>query len=313
MAFRANRDSMSIIDRLPAVRGKLEENVVLAPFTWFRVGGPCEVLFQPADEDDLAHFLKNTPSDIPVYPIGVGSNLIVRDGGVKGVIVRLPPKGFGFVNVDGMRITSGTAVLDAMLAKKAAEAGIAGLEFYRGIPGTIGGALRMNGGCYDGETKDFLIECVAYDRAGNRHVLSNADMGFSYRKSSVPDDYIFVSATFEGTKDEPDAILARMNAITERRENSQPIREKTGGSTFKNPDQIQSKGRKSWQVIDAAGLRGYTIGGAQMSEKHCNFMINIGNATAKDLEALGDYVIQKVKQTQDVDLHWEIKRIGEGN
>ena len=202
-------------------------------------------------------------------------------------------------------------VLDSMLAKKAAEAGIAGLEFYRGVPGTIGGALRMNAGCYEQETKDVLVECQAVNRDGDIITFKNADMGYTYRHCALPDDLIFVSATFEGTKDAPEAILARMDAITARRENSQPIREKTGGSTFKNPDQVQSGGRKSWQVIDAAGLRGFSIGDAQMSEKHCNFMINKGNAKAADLEALGEHVIKTVKETQGVDLHWEIKRIGE--
>ena len=301
---------MSILDRLPAVRGKIEAGVILAPFTWFRVGGPAEALFQPADEDDLAAFLKACPADIPILAVGVGSNLIVRDGGVGGVVIRLTPRGFGHVQTDGIRVIAGAACLDAVVAKKAAEAGIASLEFYRGVPGTIGGALRMNAGCYDSETKDVLIECVAYNRAGERIVLSNADMGFTYRHTIAAEDLIFVSATFEGTFGDPAEILSRMDAITARREASQPIRDKTGGSTFKNPDQIQSSGRKSWQVIDDAGLRGHTIGGAQMSEKHCNFMINIGDATAADLEALGDHVIAKVKETQGVDLHWEIKRIG---
>lgn len=302
---------MSLIEKLPQTRGKIEANVALAPFTWFRVGGPAAALFQPEDEEDLAQFLANTPREIPVQIIGVGSNLIVRDGGFNGVIIRLTPKGFGQVKIEGNKITAGAMVLDAILAKKAAEAGIAGLEFFRGVPGTIGGALRMNAGCYDSETKDVLAQCVAYDRDGKRHVFSNADMGYSYRHCALPDDLIFTSAIFEGTKGDPQTIIAAMNAITERRENSQPIREKTGGSTFKNPDQVQSNGRKSWQVIDDAGLRGYSIGGAQMSEKHCNFMINMGDAKAADLEALGDYVIAKVKETQGVDLHWEIKRIGE--
>lgn len=301
---------MSLFDRLPPVRGKIEERVILAPFTWFRVGGPAEVLFQPADEDDLAAFLKACPEDIPVMAVGVGSNLIVRDGGVAGVVIRLPPRGFGHVTIEGLHVIAGAACLDGVVAKKAAEAGIAGLEFYRGVPGTIGGALRMNAGCYDSETKDVLVECVAYNRAGERLVLSNADMGFTYRHTIVADDLIFVSARFEGSKGDPTQILARMDAITERREASQPIRDKTGGSTFKNPDQTQSGGRKSWQVIDDAGLRGHTIGGAQMSEKHCNFMINIGGATASDLEALGDHVVTTVKATQGVDLHWEIKRVG---
>ncbi len=298
------------MDRLPPVRGKLEASVTLAPFTWFRVGGPAEVLFQPADEADLADFLRLCPADIPILAVGVGSNLIVRDGGVPGVVIRLSPRGFGQISTNGLQVTAGAACLDASVAKKAAEAGIAGLEFYRGVPGTIGGALRMNAGCYESETKDVLVSCVAYDRAGQRHEFSCADMGFTYRHTTAPADLIFVSATFQGTADDPAEILARMDAITEKREQSQPIRDKTGGSTFKNPDALQSGGRKSWQVIDAAGLRGYQIGGAQMSEKHCNFMINTGTATAKDLEALGEHVIQQVKATQGVDLHWEIKRIG---
>lgn len=301
---------MTLLDRLPPVRGKLEANVTLAPFTWFRVGGPAEVLFQPADEADLADFLRACPVDIPILAVGVGSNLIVRDGGVPGVVIRLSARGFGQISTDGLTVTAGAACLDASVAKKAAEAGIAGLEFYRGVPGTIGGALRMNAGCYESETKDVLVSCVAYDRAGQRHEISCADMGFTYRHTTAPHDLIFVSATFKGTRDEPAAILARMEAITQKREQSQPIRDKTGGSTFKNPDPVQSGGRKSWQVIDAAGLRGYQIGGAQMSEKHCNFMINTGTATAKDLEALGEHVIQRVKATQGVDLHWEIKRVG---
>ncbi len=301
---------MNLLDRLPPVRGKLEASVTLAPFTWFRVGGPAEVLFQPADEDDLADFLRACPADIPILAVGVGSNLIVRDGGVPGVVIRLSPRGFGQIFTNGLTVTAGAACLDASVAKKAAEAGIAGLEFYRGVPGTIGGALRMNAGCYGSETKDVLVSCVAYDRAGQRHEISCTDMGFTYRHTTAPADLIFVSATFQGTADDPAAILARMDAITQKREQSQPIRDKTGGSTFKNPDPVQSGGRKSWQVIDAAGLRGYQIGGAQMSEKHCNFMINTGTATAKDLEALGEHVIQQVKATQGVDLHWEIKRIG---
>jgi UDP-N-acetylmuramate dehydrogenase len=301
---------MNLMDRLPPVRGKLEASVTLAPFTWFRVGGPAEVLFQPADEADLADFLRLCPADIPILAVGVGSNLIVRDGGVPGVVIRLSPRGFGQISTNGLQVTAGAACLDASVAKKAAEAGIAGLEFYRGVPGTIGGALRMNAGCYESETKDVLVSCVAYDRAGQRHEFSCADMGFTYRHTTAPVDLIFVSATFQGTADDPAEILARMDAITEKREQSQPIRDKTGGSTFKNPDPLQSGGRKSWQVIDAAGLRGYQIGGAQMSEKHCNFMINTGTATAKDLEALGEHVIQQVKATQGIDLHWEIKRIG---
>ncbi|MEN9873116.1 MAG: hypothetical protein RL186_13 [Pseudomonadota bacterium] len=298
------------LDVFPKVRGKLEAGVGLAPFTWFRVGGPADILFQPADEEDLAHFLKACPPEIPIVALGVGSNIIVRDGGIAGVVIRLSPRGFGQIATDGVRLTAGAACLDSQVAKKAQEAGIAGLEFFRGVPGSIGGALRMNAGCYDGETKDHLVSCVAYDRAGNRHQFTRDQMGFAYRHCGLPQDLIFVSATFEGTRDDPAAILERMDAITARREASQPIREKTGGSTFKNPDPIQSGGRKSWQVIDAAGLRGHRIGGAQMSEKHCNFMLNADGASAADLEALGEHVIASVKASQGVDLHWEIKRLG---
>jgi UDP-N-acetylmuramate dehydrogenase len=294
----------------PRVSGKLTPQAPLAPVVWFKSGGAAEWLFEPKDLADLQQFLRELDPAMPVMALGLGSNLIVRDGGVPGVVIRLSPRGFGQISTDGLQVTAGAACLDASVAKKAAEAGIAGLEFYRGVPGTIGGALRMNAGCYESETKDVLVSCVAYDRAGQRHEFSCADMGFTYRHTTAPADLIFVSATFQGTADDPAEILARMDAITQKREQSQPIRDKTGGSTFKNPDPVQSGGRKSWQVIDAAGLRGYQIGGAQMSEKHCNFMINTGTATAKDLEALGEHVIQQVKATQGVDLHWEIKRIG---
>jgi len=301
---------MSLIDRLPSVRGKLSESVPLAPYTWLRVGGPAEVLFMPKDEADLAHFLSSTPDEIPVTILGVASNTIIRDGGIKGVVVRLGPS-FSKVTTDRMILRAGSAALDNKVAKEAAKAGIAGLEFYAGIPGTIGGALRMNAGCYGTETKDVLIEAVALDRTGRRQVMPLAELGYSYRHSDAPNDLIFVEAVFKGTKDKPAAISARMAEITARREESQPIREKTGGSTFKNPNQVQSGGRGAWQVIDAAGGRGFKIGGAQMSEKHCNFMINTGEATASDLEELGETMIAKVRESQGVDLEWEIRRIGE--
>ena len=299
-----------LMDRLPPVRGKLSESVSLAPYTWLRVGGPAEVLFMPKDEADLAHFLSSTPDDIPVTILGVASNTIIRDGGIKGVVVRLGP-GFGKVTTDGMTLRAGTAALDNKVAKEAAKAGIAGLEFYAGIPGTIGGALRMNAGCYGTETKDILIEAVALDRTGRRQVMSLSEFGYSYRHSDAPNNLIFVEAIFKGTADSLEAITARMTEITARREESQPIREKTGGSTFKNPDQTQSGGRGAWQVIDAAGGRGFKVGGAQMSVKHCNFMINTGDATAADLEELGETMIARVKESQGVDLEWEVKRIGE--
>ena len=301
---------MSLINRLPPVRGKLSADVPLAPYTWLRVGGPAEVLFMPKDEADLAHFLSSTSDDIPVTILGVASNTIIRDGGVKGVVVRLGPT-FGKVSTEGLTVRAGTAALDNRVAKEAAKAGIAGLEFYAGIPGTIGGALRMNAGCYGTETKDVLIEAAALDRTGRRQVMPLSELGYSYRHSKAPNELIFVEAVFKGKADDPAAITARMADITSRREESQPIREKTGGSTFKNPDQTQSGGRGAWKVIDAAGGRGLKVGGAQMSEKHCNFMINTGDATAADLEGLGEAMIAKVKDTQGVDLEWEIKRIGE--
>lgn len=299
-----------IADRLPPVRGKLSFDVPLAPYTWLRVGGMADAFFIPKDEADLAHFLSSTPDDIPVTILGVASNTLVRDGGIRGVVVRLGPS-FAAVKTDGLTVIAGAAALDNKVAREAAKAGISGLEFYAGIPGTIGGALRMNAGCYGGETKDVLRSVVALDRRGRRQVMSLADMDYAYRHSGAAQDLIFTEASFSGASDNPDSIMARMDAITARREDSQPIREKTGGSTFKNPDQVQSGGRGAWQVIDAAGGRGFRLGGAQMSEKHCNFMINADNASAADLEALGETIREKVKLSEGVDLHWEIKRIGE--
>lgn len=301
---------MSLLDRLPEVRGSLRADVPLAPFTWLRVGGAAEALFMPKDEADLAHFLSSTPDDIPVQVLGVASNTLVRDGGVKGVVIRLGPA-FGRVEADGLRVTAGAAALDKSVAKASAKAGIAGLEFYAGVPGTIGGALRMNAGCYGGETKDVLVKVIALDRTGRRQVMSLEDMEYSYRHCGAASDLIFTEAVFEGRADESEVIQARMDEITAKREASQPIREKTGGSTFKNPDQKISGGRGAWQVIDAAGCRGLQVGGAQMSEQHCNFMINVDGATAADLENLGESVRAKVLETQGVDLHWEVRRIGE--
>jgi UDP-N-acetylmuramate dehydrogenase len=263
-------------------------------------------LFRPVDADDLATVLAGTPNDVPITVIGVGSNLLVRDGGVAGVVIRL---GRGFMNieaVEGHCVRAGAAALDVAVARAAQEAGIAGLEFYRGIPGSVGGALRMNGGAYLRETKDVLIEAVALDRAGKRHVLSNADMHYTYRHCGAPDDLIFVEATFQGEAGNKTEILARMDEITAKREASQPIRTRTGGSTFKNPE-----GHKSWQLIDAAGGRGLRRGGAQVSDLHCNFLINTGNATAADLEDLGEDVRARVRTQSGISLEWEIKRIGE--
>lgn len=292
------------------MRGKLRENVALAPYTWFRVGGEAQVFFIPADEADLALFLPQVPDDIPVQILGVASNTLVRDGGVPGITIRLGPA-FGQVKLmDDSYIQAGTACLDATLAKKAASAGIGGLEFYAGIPGTIGGALRMNAGCYGGETKDVLQSVVALDRRGRRQIMDVAELGYRYRHCSAPADLIFTEATFKGYLEDPDTVTARMKEITATREKSQPIREKTGGSTFKNPNKQTSNGRGAWQLVDAVGGRGYRVGGAQMSEKHCNFMINTGDATAHDLETLGDTIRAKVLEEENVELHWEIRRIG---
>ncbi len=297
-------------DSLPEIRGKYIFDAPLANVTWFRVGGPADVLFMPADVDDLAHFLKNVPAVMPIYTVGVGSNLLVRDGGLRGVVIRLGAQ-FAKVEIDGLTVKAGAAALDAVVAKKAGAAGVAGLEFYRGIPGSIGGALRMNAGAYGAETCDILVEAVALDRQGNRHVFSNEDMGFSYRNSKIPTDMIFVEATYQGKAGDPDEIAKRMEEIMTKREQSQPIKERTGGSTFKNPDQEQSKGRSSWQLVESVGGRGRIVGDAQVSEQHCNFLINRGNATAADLENLGEGVRADVLRETGVALHWEIKRIGE--
>ncbi len=298
------------VSNLPPVRGKYVENADLSALTWFRVGGFADVLFSPADEEDLATFLKNTPEKIPVFVMGVGSNLLVRDGGVRGVVIRLGSP-FRQVHVEGMRVSAGAGAIDAQVAKAAARGGVAGLEFFRGVPGTIGGAVRMNAGAYGGEVKDVLVEALAYDRQGERHVLANADLGFSYRHSEAPDDYIFTSACFQGRPDEPDLILARMDKISAEREAAQPIRERTGGSTFANPEPEKSEGRKAWQLIDEIGGRGRVVGDAQVSERHCNFIINRGDATAADLEELIESLRRDVKAELGVALRWEIRRIGE--
>ncbi len=296
---------MSLLDKLPDVRGSLRADVLLAPFTWLRVGGAAEALFMPKDEADLAHFLSSTPDYIPVQILGVASNTIIRDGGVKGVVIRLGPN-FGKVSTDGLQVRAGAAALDKTVAKKAAAAGIAGLEFYAGVPGTIGGALRMNAGCYGSETQDVLVSVVALDRTGRRQVMSLEEMDYSYRHCGAPQDLIFTEALYEGRADSPSAITQRMDDITAKREASQPIKEKTGGSTFKNPE-----GHSAWKLIDAAGCRGLRVGGAQMSEQHCNFMINADNAKAADLEKLGETVRARVLESQGVELNWEVRRIGE--
>lgn len=298
-------DGEALLKRLPAVRGRLEANAALADLTWFRAGGAAEVLFSPADEADLADFLKNTPQDIPVYVIGVGSNLLVRDGGVPGVVIRL---GRGFADVTDepeYRVRAGTAALDVRVARFAYEKSIDALTFLRGIPGTIGGALRMNAGAYGGETKDILIEARAVDRSGNIHVLTNADMKYSYRHCGAPEDLVFTEALFQGRPGNQADIAAAMDKITESREATQPIKSRTGGSTFKNPPN-----NKSWQLIDKAGMRGFAVGPAKVSELHCNFLINEGGATASQIEELGETVRARVKETSGIELDWEIKRIG---
>ncbi|MFZ5721131.1 MAG: UDP-N-acetylmuramate dehydrogenase [Pseudomonadota bacterium] len=292
-------------DALPGVRGKLLRDEPLGPFTWFRVGGAAELLFLPADADDLAAFLRALPAEVPVTVLGVGSNVIVRDGGVPGAVIRLAGRAFAGVAVEDQAITAGAAALDAAVARAAAKAGVAGLEFYAGIPGTIGGALTMNAGCYGSETKDVLVSAWGYDRSGTRREFKLADFGYTYRHSEAPADIVWVEATFRGRPDDPTAVQARIDEITARREQTQPIREKTGGSTFKNPP-----GHSSWKLVDEAGWRGKLYGGAMFSPLHSNFMINTGTATAADLEGLGEAVRADVKAKTGVDLQWEIKRIG---
>jgi UDP-N-acetylmuramate dehydrogenase len=291
---------------LPELKGRLTAASRLAEITWFRVGGPAEVLFTPADEADLAYALARLPREVPVFTLGLGSNLLVRDGGVRGVVVRLG-RGFGQVEtLDGHRLRTGTAVPDVKVARAAADAGIAGLAFYRGIPGSIGGALRMNAGAHGRETKDVLLSARAVDRAGQIHELSNADMGFTYRHCGIPDDWIFTEATFAGAPGDPETILSEMNDVAEYRAKNQPIKDRTGGSTFKNPP-----GASAWKLVDAAGMRGFRVGGAKVSEMHCNFLINDADASAEDVERLGETVRARVKASQGVTLEWEIIRIGD--
>jgi UDP-N-acetylmuramate dehydrogenase len=303
---------MSWRDHLPAVRGKLLRDEPVGPFTWLRVGGPAEILFLPADHTDLAELLRALPPEVPVTVLGVGSNVIVRDGGVAGVVIRLAGREFAGVSIEAEdhRIACGAGALDASVARTAAKAGIAGLEFYAGIPGTIGGALTMNAGCYGAETKDVLVSARGYDRTGEMRAFDLADFGYSYRHSEVSADIIWVQAVFQGRPDDPDAVAARMAEITARRETTQPIREKTGGSTFKNPP-----GHSAWKLVDEAGWRGRLFsvsggGGAMFSPLHANFLINTGEATAADLESLGEAVRADVKAKAGVDLQWEIKRLG---
>ena len=300
---------MSWRDNLPEVRGKLLRDEPLAPYTWFRVGGNAEALFIPADPDDLADFLKRLDPAVPATVLGVGSNVIIRDGGVEGVVIRLAGRPWAQVVADGQTITAGAGALDSMVAKASAKAGVAGLEFYAGIPGTVGGALTMNAGCYGAETKDVLVSARGLDRQGRRIDYALADFGYTYRHSQAPAEIIWVEATYRGTPDDPEAVAARIAEITRRRETTQPIREKTGGSTFKNPE-----GHSSWKLVDEAGWRGKlhaeTGGGALFSDLHSNFMINPGEATAADIEGLGEAVRADVLAKTGVQLDWEIRRIG---
>jgi UDP-N-acetylmuramate dehydrogenase len=298
-------DLLPIVKKsMPGLRGRLLPNQSLAELTWFRVGGPAQLLFMPEDEADLCYFLAQLPAEIGVTVIGLGSNLIVRDGGVPGAVIRLG-RGFSEIAIEGTRIRTGAAVPDVKVARAAQEASLAGLSFMRGIPGGIGGALRMNGGAYGRETKDALVEARAVDRVGRIHVLSNADMHYAYRHCGAPEDFIFTQGLFAGERGDPAAIAAEMEKITESREATQPVKSRTGGSTFKNPP-----GDKAWQLIDAAGCRGLRQGDAQVSEMHCNFLINLGNASAADIETLGETLRRRVQEKSGIALDWEIKRIG---
>jgi len=291
--------------RLPDLRGRMTAGVSLADITWFRVGGAAELMFTPVDEDDLVYFMRELPDDVPVRVVGLGSNLLVRDGGIGGVVIRLG-RGFSAVTIEGdCRVRAGTGVPDVKVARAAADAGVSGLAFYRGIPGGIGGALRMNAGAHGRETRDVLVEARAVDRKGRVHVLSLEDMGFTYRHCAIPDDWIFVEAVFQGEPGDPEAILAEMEAVADYREKNQPIKERTGGSTFKNPP-----GSSAWKLIDAAGCRGLRVGGAHVSQMHCNFLVNDRQATAEDIERLGETVRARVKASAAVELEWEIIRLG---
>ena len=300
----AERHAPHLIDRMPAVRGRLRNAEPLARYTWFRVGGPAEVLFEPADFDDLAHFMTNRPEDAEVTVIGGTSNILIRDGGVPGIVIRLG-KPFAEIDIDGDTVRAGAAAADINIARRAADAGIAGLEFMVGIPGTLGGALRMNAGAYGMEISDVFESANAVDGKGVLHTLTAADMGFAYRHTDVPDDFIFTDAVFKGRAGNAETIKARMKEIQAQREATQPVRERTGGSTFANPE-----GHKAWELIDKAGCRGLTVGAAQVSPAHTNFLINTGNATAGDLERLGEEVRRRVMETSGIELRWEIRRLG---
>lgn len=300
---------------LPEVRGRLTEGRDLASLTWLRVGGPADVLFQPADVEDLAAFLKTLPDDIPVFPMGVGSNLIVRDGGIEGVVIRLG-RGFNGIEINGTRVTAGAAALDAHVARKAAEAGI-DLTFLRTIPGALGGAVRMNAGCYGTYTADVFVSAEAVTRAGEVVTLTAEDLNFQYRQTDLPEGWVITAATFEGPKGDSAALQARMEDQLAKRDATQPTKDRTAGSTFRNPAGYSSTGRaddthelKAWKVIEDAGMRGATRGGAVMNEMHANFLTNAGGATAEDLELLGEEVRKKVYDRSGITLEWEIMRVG---
>ena len=305
-----------LLDRLrqnlAGFRGSLQADQPLAPIVWFRAGGPAEILAMPADTEDLSFLMRAVPQEIPVTVIGLGSNLLVRDGGVAGMVVRLSGRGFGRCEIDGTRIRVGAALADKRLAANALEAGIGGFAFYHGIPGGIGGALRMNAGASGVETSERLVEAVAIDRRGERHVVPNLALGYSYRHASAPDEFIFVEATYEGVLEDREKIRADMDAVQQHREAAQPVKTRTGGSTFQNPDPPGTPNqRRAWRLIDAAGCRGLKVGDAEVSEMHCNFLINTGKASGHDLELLGETVRAKVLEKSGVRLEWEIKRIGQ--
>ena len=300
----AHHATPGLVDRLPQVRGRYDAMAELGRMTWFRVGGPAEVLFTPADVEDLSLFMKERPADVPVTIVGLGSNMLVRDGGVRGVVVHLG-KAFATITSEGVKIRCAAGAADASVATTARDAGIFGMEFLTGIPGTIGGALRMNAGAYEREIKDIFTSATAMDAQGNIHKLGYDDMDFGYRHVGVPEDWIFLGAELTGIPGVPAEIMERMRVIRAEREDSQPTKARTGGSTFANPPNA-----KAWMLIDAAGFRGKTLGGAQVSPKHTNFLINTGTATAHDLESLGESVRKRVKEDSGIDLVWEIRRVG---
>jgi len=297
-----------LMARLPEVRGKLTPGAPLAENSWFRTGGPAEVLYKPADEEDLSHFLANCPDDIPLTVLGIASNVLIRDGGVPGVVIRLGPD-FSHIKLEEGALSAGAAAVNLNVARSAQAAGMAGLEFLCGIPGSVGGSLRMNAGAHGREMKDIVRSVTAMDRKGRKHSISAVKMGFGYRRCGVPDDWIFLSAMLEGEHGDPSAIQKRMQEIQQQRAATQPLHEKTCGSTFANPED-DPEGRKAWQLIDAAGCRGLRVGKAKISEKHCNFIINTGKATAADIENLGEEVRRRVREKTGIDLRWEIKIIG---